>query len=775
MNNPAMGRSLDLTRMTEIAAQPEHNTRVYFAAIEYIKCGWFVVPITPNSKKLPRADTNVNYGSSSRRRKIIDKWFHPDHGTFRGYNIGIATGRAGGAFVMDVDRHGDVDGMATLKRLEEENSPIPLCPVAKTPNDGRHYFFQWEENAVQSSGKIGKGIDTRGGDVDACRGHVVAFPSTINGKMYEWEAIGVAPEIPRWIMERMGVLWKPKPSNATGLGNENITDTDIERPIGEAQVASMLNAINPDDLGYDDWLKMGLSIKSQLNSEIGLAIWDEWSQRGQRYKAGECDIRWNGFSDFGTVRGGTLFYYAKEAGWKPDPAQGERSGNPFDELVTRMNLQYAICAVGGELRILREKQTVVNEWESPYDLLKKGTFEGLLANDIIWAGEDNEKPVPVTKVWLGHEARRTYTNGLGLFPLKSAPEGYYNTWHGFSVEPKKGDCTLFLNHLEEVICDGNKDQYKWLLTWLADLVQDPANPKGCAVVMRGGEGCGKGTFANAIGSLLGPHHRHLIDDTHLTSNFNSHLFDAITIFADEITWGGNKKTAGKLKGMVTEKYLIGERKGVDAIQYHNCCHLMVASNSEWVIPASYDSRRWFVLDVPSMKTGDFQYFGAIADELENGGMEALLYFLQQFKVDATGRGLIRSAPVTEGLRKQRVLNTSADHCLRWWTKILESGEFPVAGGEGAQGWPETASKSDLYASYERYCMDRHQFTMLMSPWAAQMISDFGLRTAKIRKDGGRINVYKVPSLEACVKKIETKYPGLLSESADDDEGEDLEG
>lgn len=761
-NDPAMSRDLNLERMVEIAAQPDHDWRVYLASLEYIKVGWFVVPITPNSKKLPRADTNVNYGSSSRRRKIMEKWFHPEKGTFKGYNIGIATGREGGAFVMDVDRHGDVDGMATLKRLEKENELLPDCPVAITPNDGRHYFFKWQENASQSTGKIGKGIDTRGGEAEACRGHVVAFPSTINGKMYMWEKMCATPEIPRWIMEKMGVLWKPRPQNAMGLGNQHITDADLEIPITEEQIITMLNAIDPNDLGYDDWLKMGLSIKSQLNDETGLAIWDEWSRKGTRYKSGECDIRWNGFSDFGTVRGGTLFYYAKQAGWKPDPIKGERGGNPFDELVTRMNREYAMVSVGGELRILREKGKVVNEWESPYDLLKRQTFEGLLLNDIIWAGDEDPKPVPVTKIWLGHEARRTYENGLGLFPLQAAPEGYYNTWQGFSVEPKKGECGLFLNHLKEVICDENKEQYEWLITWLADLIQDPGNPKGCAIVMRGGEGCGKGTFANTIGKLFGPHHRHLIDDSHLTSNFNSHLFDAITIFADEITWGGNKKTAGKLKGMVTERYLIGERKGVDAIQYRNCCHLIVASNSDWVIPASYDSRRWFVLDVPSTKVGNFQYFGAIADELENGGMGALLHFLQNVSLAVKEKGMIRSALVTEGLKKQRILNTAPDDHLRWWTKILESGDFPLMDAQGqSKGWPQVASKPDLYAHYEKYCMDRNRFVSLLSPWSTRMIQEFGFKTTKIRKDGGRINAYKVPPLQACIQHVELKYAGLL--------------
>jgi len=755
---------IDLKRMQEIAKQPSHEWRIYLAALEYMTLGWYVLPIIPNGKKLPRKDTNVNYGSASRKKKTIEGWFNPDTGRFKGYNIGIACGREGGVFVMDIDRHDGVDGLATLERLEKEHGDLPSCPVATTPNDGFHYFFNWQENASQSTGKLGKGIDTRGGDKMSCKGHVVAFPSVVSGKMYEWIGCCETPDIPRWVMEGLGVLWKPRTIIGSGRGNEEVTDADMERPIEEPQVISMVNSIDPNNCGYDDWLKIGMSIKSQLNNERGLEIWDEWSQAGARYEAGECQIRWDGFSDFGTVRGGTLFYMATQSGWKPDIDKGERSGNPYDVLVEEMNQTYALVTVGGKIRVLREKGGVVNEWESHYDLLDKQAFIDLLSNEKIMSAGQKPKPIPITQIWLAHEGRRTYHNGMGLFPLQSAPEGYYNTWNGFSVDPLEGECGLFLDHLHKIVCGGHDDQYKWLLTWLADLVQDPSNPKGCAVVMRGGEGCGKGTFANTIGKLFGPHHRHLIDDSHLTSNFNSHLFDAITIFADEITWGGNKKTAGKLKGMVTERYLVGERKGVDAIQYHNRSHLIVASNSDWVIPASFDSRRWFVLDVLDVRIRDFQYFSAIADELDNGGMEALLYFLQNIKLTAERLALIRSAPVTEGLKKQRILNVADDTCLRWWVGILESGNIGLLDVKTREkGWAQVVGKTELYEKYERYCMDRNKHVDIQVTWSKRVIQEFGLSVSKTRTEGGRVNVYKIPTLEDCRRKLNKKYDGLLSE------------
>ena len=762
--NTAETLGIDLARMQEIAEQPSHDWRVYLAALEYIKLGWYLLPIIPNGKKLPRKDANINYGSASRKKATIEKWFNPNGGRFVGHNLGIACGRDGGAFVIDVDRHGQVDGLANLQRVEEKEGQLPSCPVAKTPNDGFHYFFAWQENAGSGTGKIAKGVDTRGGEALACKGHVVAFPSTISGKMYEWEKCCDVPDIPQWVMEKMGVLWKPRKTMGTGRGNEEITDADMERPIEEPQVIAMVNSISPDDCEYDDWLKIGMSIKSQLNSERGLEIWDEWSRGGKRYKAGECQIRWDGFSDFGTVRGGTLFFMATQAGWKPDVEKGERSGNPYDELVEEMNQTYALVTIGGKIRILREKGDVINEWESHYDLLDKQAFIDLLSNEKIMSGGQKPKPVLITTIWLSHEGRRTYQNGLSLFPLQRAPEGYFNTWNGFSVDPLEGECSLFLDHLHQIICGGNDDQYKWLLTWLADLVQDPSNPKGCAVVMRGGEGCGKGTFANAIGKLFGPHHRHLIDDSHLTSNFNSHLFDAITIFADEITWGGNKKTAGKLKGMVTERYLVGERKGVDAIQYHNRSHLIVASNADWVIPASFDSRRWFVVDVLADKTGNFQYFNEIADELNNGGMEALLCYLQSIKLDAERLNLIRTAPVTEGLKKQRILNVQDDTTLRWWVSVLESEDLGLLDARSKEkGWPQVVNKTALYERYERYCMDRNKYVEMNATWSKKIIAEFGIKPAQINSAGERQRVYKIPTLETSRITFNKKYSGLLPE------------
>jgi len=761
---------INLERMREIENHPDHEWRIYLAALEYINSGIPVVPIVPNGKILPAKKTGANYETASNELKMVNKWFHPEKGTMRGYNIGIACGRIGGVFAVDVDRHGEEDGILALDELEAEHGPLPPCPTALTPRDGKHFLFRWQEYAIPTTGKLSKSIDTRGGEANNCKSHIVAFPSVIDGIMYKWCEGGKIPDIPKWMMEKLGVPWKRR-EKGIGRGNENVHEEDLERPIEEHQIKNMLSKISPDSLDYDEWVKIGMSIKSQMNNEQGLAIWDEWSSEGKRYERGECLKRWEGFDDFGTVRGGTLFYHAKESGWEPDKTKNERSGNPFDEIVERMNRQFAVIAIGGKLKILRESNKHETTNGTSYDLLDVGTFEALMANELVLISSgDKPKKVPVSRVWMSHEGRRTYPNGLAMFPDSAVPEGYFNTWGGFMAEPIQGECKLFLKHLKNIVCSGNVDQYEWLMDWVADMFQNPSDPKGCAVVMKGGEGCGKGTFANAIAHLLGPHSVHLVDDSHLTSNFNAHLLDSIFVFADEITWGGNKKTAGKLKGIVTEKHLVGERKGIDAIQYRNMIHLMVASNSEWVIPAGYGSRRWFVLELPDTVIGNHDYFGNIQHELNNGGYEALLYELLSRKIDNIND--IRRAPVTKALIVQRALNIQAEWYVKWWATSIEAEDLGTLDCKTEKrGWPKYVLKIDLYKAFETFVIERKGMAPCFGVWAKNMIKDFEIKPMGLYngKDRSKLKAYVIPSIEDARKRINRIYEGVLSE----DEVEDI--
>lgn len=62
---------------------------------------------------------------------------------------------------------------------------------------------------------------------------------------------------------------------------------------------------------YDDWLRVGMSLRD-LGAD-GLRLWEEWSARSPKYRAGECDAKWRGFAhERRGITLGTLFALAAE-------------------------------------------------------------------------------------------------------------------------------------------------------------------------------------------------------------------------------------------------------------------------------------------------------------------------------------------------------------------------------------------------------------------------------------------------------------------------------
>jgi putative DNA primase/helicase len=117
-------------------------------------------------------------------------------------NIGIATGRASGIAVIDIDpRNG---GLETFENLEADLGTLPKTPIALTGGNGAHLIFNLPPVSVRKSA-AGTGVDVLG---DGCM--IVAPPSGhVSGERYSWEQ-GLSPDdirpadLPRKWLERLG-------------------------------------------------------------------------------------------------------------------------------------------------------------------------------------------------------------------------------------------------------------------------------------------------------------------------------------------------------------------------------------------------------------------------------------------------------------------------------------------------------------------------------------------------------------------------------------------
>lgn len=429
-------------------------------------------------------------------------------------------------------------------------------------------------------------------------------------------------------------------------------------------------------------------------------------------------------------------------------------GKDAPKWVRRLNKRFSVAIVSGKTVILHHLPDGEIDYGSANDL---HTFH---ENDRV---AKDDTTVPITKVWMQSKYRRTYPLGV-VFAPNRVVEGAYNHWQGFSVEPSAArnpdrGCRMFLNHLLEVVCDGNEEYYRYHLGWLAHLVQRPEEKPGVAIIYKGRKRIGKDTVFEYVGELFKNHYITVAHQDQMSGKFNQHHSKALLLHMQEGFWAGNKQAEGMLKYLITSTSVMIEPKGVNAFQIDSVLRLFISSNERWVVPATEDEGRFFVLNVSDKRRGDHQYFAALRDEMLGDGPASLLAYLQQYDISDFQ---VRAVPDTEGLAEQK------EHGLKnieaWWRDTLYRGEI-----DGTQN-REDGVENSMWA--ERHVrIDKSEFRENYSRWMRSRRFDgeelgeteFGLRlrtlcpkaeSKRVRVGSSRVMTYVLPPLAECRREFE---------------------
>jgi hypothetical protein len=330
-------------------------------------------------------------------------------------------------------------------------------------------------------------------------------------------------------------------------------------------------------------------------------------------------------------------------------------------------------------------------------------------------GNDKLRAVPLGEWWLHHPERRTYSSVM-FYPGKDAGKSM-NLWRGFAFDAIPGDCTLFLDHLRKVLCRGNDAHYQYLVGWMAYRVQFPHMPGQVAIVLRGKQGTGKGTFARHLGKLFGGHYKHVTNPDHITGKFNTVLHDAVLVFADEC-FRTDKAHASALKALITEETLRVEAKGVDNLESRNCMGFILATNQDQAILAALDDRRYFALDVPDDRRRDSEYFSAMERQMEAGGYSALLHYLLTYDLSTFD---VRAVPRTEELKRQQ--KQSMGPAESFWFQCLEEGRLSPTHDAWTGEVVADEFADRFLAGYGRH-MTPHQAKTILGIFLARVAAGF---------------------------------------------------
>jgi phage/plasmid-associated DNA primase len=334
---------------------------------------------------------------------------------------------------------------------------------------------------------------------------------------------------------------------------------------------------------------------------------------------------------------------------------------------------------------------------------------------------------PLFQAWLEAKNRRSFREVIFAPPPLIADPQDYNLWRGYAIQPVKGDCPLFLEHLHAIICSGIDEHFQYLINLLALTMQEPGRPSEVATVLRGKPGTGKGIFVRALGDIFGRHFAHLDKVSHLVGGFNAALSGKVIVFADEAFWAGDKREVGSLKRLITEPTLRIERKGIDSVQEANCIHLFMATNEERSFPAMFHERRAFMPTVSDARMQDVKYFEALTEELRAGGLAAFLALMLEQPID---RQKIRNVPRTRELTIQQT--QSLDPLREWWKDCLYEGLIGVLGWPGKTWLPARS----FYEAYLAWAGQRKIRLVSRETFGQRMGDYLSDQGSKVRRIGG---------------------------------------
>ena len=424
--------------------------------------------------------------------------------------------------------------------------------------------------------------------------------------------------------------------------------------------------------------------------------------------------------------------------------------------VEKLNRNHAQVFMGGKYKILVEK-TVSNV--PVLEFYQDTEYRKMERDKRIQVGVRSDGSAvfknPVD-AWCINPESRKYRDGVVFKPCVTRQKGdgsQYNTWRGFSVEPKSGNCDKVIHHIERMACKGDSTLSEYLLNWIAYTFQNPDKPAGAAIVLRGGQGTGKGLLGNFLMALWGVHGMHISNPKHLVGNFNAHLANACFLFADEAFFAGDKSHEGTLKALITEKFLTVERKGIDAIQQPNYLKVFMATNSQWAIPAASDERRYFVTDM-EVRQDEAYYAGLSAATKDKTVQSAFLYAMLNRDITGFRTGGI---PDSDALKDQRL--HSMDSVGKWMVDSISAGEFEVKGERGEvfiEKWKEEIKAKTLFDSFIFWCDAQKvgEYGRLTQTKFGRRLNDWGFIS---KKQGGTVfrHVMTLEKAKEAVESVES--------------------
>ena len=294
-----------------------------------------------------------------------------------------------------------------------------------------------------------------------------------------------------------------------------------------------------------------------------------------------------------------------------------------------------------------------------------------------------------------------------------------------SIEP-------ILHHLKKVYCNDDQDLYKYLMGWLASMIQHPEKKLLVALGFYSSEqGAGKNIFWDWFGKhILGILYQYVNNIDTIFSKFSKRFENCLLVILDEVQSGGSAFVLNnQLKSIITQEVQCIEPKGMESYLISDFRNYVFLSNNEHFLKVENSDRRYCLFECNNVYVGNHKYFNKLKDCIDNKDV-ILNFFHYLIQYDLTGFQ-IRDFPMTT-LRQNAMTLSSPSH-IKFLVHVAENIKTDADDPDDTIEYSKQAKI--LFAEYVDY-IDKYEggFSKLTN-------TKFGMEITKIldkKKDKGYI-------------------------------------
>ena len=230
--------------------------------------------------------------------------------------------------------------------------------------------------------------------------------------------------------------------------------------------------------------------------------------------------------------------------------------------------------------------------------------------------------------WMQDQNPRQFDRVDSIPPSRSGdtvPPGVYNLWPGFRAESLPAvdqEHVLelvqpILDHIRDVVT--GPDHLGFVISWLAQQVQDPGTPTGVAIVLHGTEGAGKDIVLDffirmVLGARTGFKTANPSKD--IFGDHSVALQNRVFVLVDEASGEVMRPIKERIKDLITSSTVHINQKNRDPYDIRNLTNMALTSNQQNPVQIDPQERRFVVFECNASKKGDTEYFQKLGSHLE---------------------------------------------------------------------------------------------------------------------------------------------------------------